>query len=103
MSAPREIRLERLLGKPVTDAFGMRFGRIEEVVAVPQGETYVVTHVLIGPDSRLAQWLASAYQLPTLRALGLGRKAQIRRLPWAWLDLTDPDRPRLHRSVLEES
>lgn len=99
MSAPREIRLERLLGRPVVDAFGMRFGRIEDVVAEPNGDEYLVTHVLIGPDSRVAQLLASAHQLPPLRALGLGRRPRIRRVPWSWLDLTDPEQPRLRRSA----
>jgi hypothetical protein len=102
MSAPEVIRLERLLGKRVVDAFGIPFGRIEDVAAEPHGDAYLVTHVLIGPDSRLAQLLASAHQLPTLRALGLGRKPRIRRLPWSWLDLSDPDHPRLRRSVLDE-
>jgi hypothetical protein len=103
MSQPREIRLERLLGKLVLDAAGWPVGRIEEVLAQPDGDAYLLTHVVIGPDSLLSQWLAAAYQLPTLRALGLGRRPSNRRLPWTWLDLTDPDQPRLHRSVLDEA
>jgi hypothetical protein len=100
MSAPQEIRLERLLGKLVLDAAGWPVGRIEEVLAQPEGDAYLLTHVVIGPDSRLAQWLAAAHQLPTLRALGLSRRPSIRKVPWTWLDLTDPDKPRLHRAVL---
>ena len=98
----RQVRLERLLGKLVVDAFGLPFGRIEDVIAEPQGDEYLVTHILIGPDSRLAQLLASAHELPTLRALGLGRRPRIRRVPWSWFDLTDPDRPKLRRSVADD-
>ena len=98
----REVRLERLLGKLVVDAFGLPFGRIQDVLAEPHGDEYLVTHILIGPDSRLAQLLASAHELPTLRALGLGRRPRIRRVPWSWFDLTDPDRPQLRRSVADD-
>jgi hypothetical protein len=100
VSAKREVRLERLLGALLVDAAGVPVGRIEDVEAVPAGDTYLVTHVLVGPDSALAQLLAFGHQLPTLRALGLGRKPQIRRIPWAWLDLSNPERPRLRASVL---
>lgn len=101
MSA-QEIRLERLLGKLVVDAAGWPVGRIEEVLAEPDGDAYLLTHVVIGPAGRIAQWLAAAHQLPTLRALGLSRRPSIRSVPWSWLDYTDPDHPRLRRSVLGE-
>ncbi len=93
----REVRLERLLGKLVVDAYGLPFGRIEDVIAEPHGDEYLVTHIMIGPNSRLAQLLASAHELPTLRALGLGHRPRIRLVPWSWFDLTDPDRPQLRR------
>jgi sporulation protein YlmC with PRC-barrel domain len=102
MSAPREVRLERLLGKLVVDATGTPFGRIDDVVAQPNGDEYLVTHALIGPESRLARLLAFGHQLPTLRSLGLGRKPRIRRVPWAWLDFGDLEHPRLRESVIEE-
>jgi sporulation protein YlmC with PRC-barrel domain len=96
----REMRLERLLGRLVVDATGRPAGRIEDVEAEPDGDAYLVTHALLGPESRLAQLLAAGYQLPMFRALGLGRKPHIRRVPWAWLDLSDPERPRLRASVV---
>jgi hypothetical protein len=43
--------------------------------------------------------VALGYQLPTFRALRLGRKPRTRRLPWTWLDLTDPEHPRLRAEV----
>jgi hypothetical protein len=99
MSAVREIRLERLLGRLLVDAAGVSVGRIEDVEALPEGDEYLVTHALVGAEGRLARLLAFMHQLPTLRALGLGRRPRTRRIPWSWLDLSDPERPRLRPSV----
>ena len=100
MSARREIRLERLMGKLLVDAGGVAVGRIEDVEAYPDGdEDYLVTHVVVGPAGRLARMLASLHQLPTLSALGVGRKPRTRRIPWTWLDLADPSHPRLLPTV----
>jgi hypothetical protein len=98
MTQPREVRLERLLGWLLVDEFGVAVGRIEDVEAEPEGDAYVVTYALVGPERRLARLLAFTHQLPTLRAMGLGRKPRVRRVPWAWLDLTDPWHPRLRRA-----
>lgn len=102
MSVRREVRLERLMGKLLVDATGVAVGRIEDVDASPDGEDYLVTHVLVGPEGRLARLLASLHQLPTLRAVGLGRKPRIRRIPWTWLDLSDPSHPRLLPTVAKD-
>ena len=99
MTAPREIRLERLLGKRLVDAFGYAVGIIEEVVAEPDGDDYRVTHVVVGPHALLARLLAFGHQIPLLAAMGLGRGPRLRQVPWEWLDLADPDRPRLLESV----
>jgi sporulation protein YlmC with PRC-barrel domain len=101
MTAAREIRLERLLGRLLVDAFGHSVGTIEDVVAEPDGEDYLVTHVVVGPHAPLARALAFGHKIPVLDALGLGRSPRVRRLPWEWLDLADPDRPRLRPSVAE--
>jgi len=97
----QDLRLERLLGRTLADADGRPFGLIEDVVAESEGDEYVVTHVVVGPHTPFARLLAFAHQIPVLTALGLGRLPRIRRLPWAWLDLADPDRPRLLRSVID--
>jgi hypothetical protein len=34
-------------------------------------------------------------ELPTLRALGIGQQRRLRPMPWHWIDLSDPERPRL--------
>jgi sporulation protein YlmC with PRC-barrel domain len=98
-----EIRLERLLGRVLVDAMGNAVGAIEDVVAQPEGDEYVVTHVIVGPHRPLARALAFGHQIPVLTALGLGRSPTVRRVPWIWLDLSDPDRPRLRDSVLADA
>lgn len=100
MTAAREVRLERLLGTLLVDAHGYPVGCIEDVEAEPAGDDYLVTNVVVGPHGRLARLLGAAHQLPTLRALGLGRRQRIRRVPWTWLDLSDPAHPRLLPSVI---
>ena len=99
MTARREIRLERLLGKRLVDAFGYAVGLIEDVVAEPDGDEYLITHVVVGPHRLLARLLAFGHQIPVLAALGLGQSPRVRKVPWEWLDLRDPDRPRLLESV----
>jgi sporulation protein YlmC with PRC-barrel domain len=99
MTRGREVRLERLIGKRVVDATGQSMGSVEDLEAEPDGDTYLVTHVLLGPDQWLARLRAFAHQLPTMRALGIGRKARVRRVPWTWLDLSDPEHPRLRETV----
>jgi hypothetical protein len=91
----QELRLEDLLGKVVRNDFGRAIARIEDLWAEPEGEDYVVTKFLLGPLESWRRVLAFAGQLPTFRALGLGGKSQLRPIPWHWLDLSDPERPRL--------
>lgn len=93
--AAREVRLEQLLGKVVRDAVGWPAGRIEEVLAEPCGEEYLVSHVLLGPVERIPRLLEFLSQLPTLCALGIGRRRRLRPFPWRWLDLSEPEHPRL--------
>jgi hypothetical protein len=99
MKTARELRLELLLGTLLVDAHGYPVGCIEDVVAEPAGDDYLVTQVIVGPHGRLARLFALGHQLPTLRALGLGRRPRVRRLPWTWLDLSDPSHPRLLPTV----
>ena len=90
-----EIRLEDLLGKTVRNSHGRAIGRVEEARVEPAGEDYLVTHFLIGPLELWPRVLAFIGELPTVRALGLGSPRKLRPMPWHWLDLSDPARPRL--------
>jgi hypothetical protein len=91
----KELRFEDLIGRPVRNAHGRIIGRIEDADVAPEGDDYVITHFLLGPAERLARLRAFLGQLPTLRGIGLGKDRDLRRLPWSWFDLHDPDRPRL--------
>jgi sporulation protein YlmC with PRC-barrel domain len=90
----REIRLEEILGRVVRTAAGRPVGRIEEVRVVPDGADYVVRDVILGELGLRAKMYSMAAQLPTLKALGLGGRFRTRAIPWAWLDFSDPLRPR---------
>jgi hypothetical protein len=92
---PQELRLEDLLGKVVRNDLGRAIARIKDLWVEPDGKDYVVTKFLLGPLERLPRLLAFAGQVPTFRTLGLGREPQVRSIPWYWLDLSDPERPRL--------
>jgi hypothetical protein len=92
--AAREVRFEALIGRPVTGPGGA-FARIEDVLVEPEGEEYVVRSYILGPLGILAKLAAFLWELPTLRALGLGRKIRIRVVPWELIDLSDPEHPKL--------
>jgi len=100
MTARTSLRLERLLGRRLIDAHGHVMGSIDDLVAQPVGDEYLVTHVIITSSNPLARLLGFAHQIPTLRALGLGRRPRVRRIPWSWLDLSDPEQPRLLPTVV---
>jgi sporulation protein YlmC with PRC-barrel domain len=88
-----ELRFEDLTGKTVRNSHGRPIGRIQDVRVEPDGEDYLVTHFLLGPLERLPRLMALLGELPTLRALGIGHKRELRPLPWDWFDLSDPERP----------
>ena len=93
-----EIRFEDLVGKVVQNEHGRPIGRIEDLRVEPDGEEYVVTEFLLGPLERLPRLLAFVGQLPTVRALGVKGQRQLRPIPWEWIDLSDPMRPRLSKA-----
>jgi sporulation protein YlmC with PRC-barrel domain len=93
----REIHFERLIGRAVRNTAGRAIGRIEDIRVVPDGEDYVVSEYLVGPLHPLHQLSEFLGELPTFRALGLGRKSRLRRLHWEWVDISDPERPTLVR------
>jgi hypothetical protein len=103
--SPRTVALDDLVGRAVYDADGRRIGRIEEleaeIVLERGGNDYVVTRFGVG------HWGA-------FDAIATGRIVQqlVRRItratgyvhydiPWEWMDLTDPARPRVNRPERE--
>ena len=97
-----EVRVEELLGRVVRSAGGLPVGRIEDLRARPEGDDYVVYEVVLGELGLMAKIFGAAAQLPTFQALGLGRGYRTRAIPWDWLDLTDPERPRFRSSAASE-
>ena len=93
MPPGRELHVERLLGRRVRDVHGRVLGRIEEVRAdVVDGDT-VVTEIQLGPAGAWERFGGFALQLPFAKLLPIIRHGY--RLPWATLDLSDPDHPRI--------
>jgi sporulation protein YlmC with PRC-barrel domain len=102
MLGEREVRVEQLLGKLVRTAAGRPVGRIEDLRAEPDGDDYVVREIVLGELGFRARLFGMAAQLPTIQALGLARRYRTRAIPWQWLDLSDPERPRF-RGPQEET
>jgi hypothetical protein len=92
--AALEVRFEALIGRVVTGPGGP-FARIEEVRVEPEGEEYLVRSFILCPLGAWARLAAIFWELPTLRALGLGRMGRIRVVPWELIDLSDPEHPKL--------
>ncbi|HET7422931.1 MAG TPA: hypothetical protein VFJ92_05165 [Gemmatimonadales bacterium] len=96
MSA-REIRAELLLGRKVLGPGDRVDARIEEIVLEPRGEEYVVREYLSGPEGFLEEIFDFAVGVPLLRSIPFfGRRIRRRPIQWDWLDLSNPDAPRLH-------
>ncbi|WP_138502534.1 hypothetical protein [Nostoc sp. PA-18-2419] len=94
-----EIHLELLLGKLVLDSTGKAVGRIQEVRAEQQGEEWIVKEYLIGYAAVLERLSAWTIGLGILHLLGAQKIFGGYTIPWNKLDLTDPDKPRLHCSL----
>jgi hypothetical protein len=99
--AGREIHLEDLLGRVVRSAAGRPVAVIQDLRARPEGDEYLIREIVLGELGFRAKLLRMLQQLPTLRALGFGRRYRIRAVPWNWLDLSDPEHPRFHGSSQE--
>ena len=100
MSA-REAHVELLLGKPVVDADGRKMGRLEEIRTVAHGGRLYVSQFLVSRYG-LAARLTSASLIPRVFQLvgaARGRKGYV--VPWTWMDLSDPDHPRVTRRMEE--
>ncbi|HET9465239.1 MAG TPA: hypothetical protein VFO71_06905 [Gemmatimonadales bacterium] len=98
----REVRLEELLGRVVRSAAGRPIGVIQDMRAQPHGDEYLIHEVLVGELGIMSKLLGMLQQLPTFRALGLGRPYRSRPVPWNWLDLSDPAKPRFRASVRQK-
>lgn len=97
----REIHLELLLGRQVLDSTGKAIGRIEEICAEQQGEEWIIKEYLIGYAAILERLSAWNIGMAILHLLGAHKIHGGYKVPWNKLDLTDPQKPRLHCSLDE--
>ncbi|MFB2894416.1 hypothetical protein ACE1CI_16020 [Aerosakkonemataceae cyanobacterium BLCC-F50] len=97
----RELNLELLLGKSVLDSGGKPIGRIEEIRAEKQGDEWIIEEYLVGSTAILERLSAWKLGLAILKLMGARKIHGGYRIPWDKLDLTNPDRPRLHCSLSE--
>lgn len=91
----REINAELLLGRRVLAPDGRSAGRIEEIVAEPQGSVLAVREYHLGSYALMERLAATPFgraMLDFFNGSGIG---QGYRVPWDKLDLTDPEKPRL--------
>jgi hypothetical protein len=97
-----EIHVESLVGHRLRDVDGTSLGRIEEIVAEVEGTDWVVVEVHVGPGALLERLVELSTIVPFLERLPR-RFISRYRIPWAYLDLTNPKRPRatVRRSGLE--
>jgi sporulation protein YlmC with PRC-barrel domain len=99
------VPVSRLLGRTVRDPDGRDVGEIEELRAEieqhPHGNDYVVTAVEVGRH-RMLDMVVSGWFVPAL-AKRWRERANYRRyvIPWEWLDLHDPEHPRVLRPMSE--
>jgi hypothetical protein len=89
---PREIHLEELLGKRVTDAAGRDVGRIEEFCVEQRGDDWVVSEYLLGVTGLLER--LGVRSVADLIGIPLPKRVQ-QRVPWNCLDVSDPQHPKL--------
>jgi sporulation protein YlmC with PRC-barrel domain len=90
----KEVNVEVLIGRKVFDAKGGVIGRIEEILAVEQGEDLVVSEFHVGTIGLMERLSVYHFGVGLLRFLGArGHVADPKRIPWRELDLSDPDRP----------
>ena len=96
-----EVELPELLGRVVHDAAGERVGRIEEmraeIVVHERGNDYVVVEYHVGAYGWLEHLAGGAFARSVLRTAGRVVAYRSYRVPWDWMDLSDPAHPRLTR------
>ena len=91
-----QLHLQKMVRHPVRDRNGKIAGRIHSVLAEISGDECVVVEWHLGPSAMLERLGISAAHL-----IGWPLKREPLRVAWNELDLSDPDTPRLTRSIEE--
>ena len=97
----RELNLEALIGRRVLGPNGETVGRLEEAVAELEGSECRIQEFHAGAYAFFERLSALSIGRALLKAFGKHAGARAYRIPWAKLDLADPERPRLLCSASE--
>lgn len=86
------------------DVNGKVVGRLEEAVAEirldPRGNHYEIREFHLGKYALLESLAGGMFARAVLRLAGDTHYRQFR-VPWEWMDLSDPEHPRLTRSLAD--
>jgi sporulation protein YlmC with PRC-barrel domain len=100
-----EVRLHHLVGRTVHDVDGRRIGRIQELLAEIElhehGNEYVVREFHIGAFGVLEALAGSRFAQRAMKRLEWLTRYRVSTVPWELMDLRDPLRPRVTRSIRE--
>ena len=104
MSA-REVRISDLAGRKVRDVAGAYVGRISELSAEIElhahGNDYVVSEFHLSHYGALDRIASNILVQQLAERLGRSIGYTCYKVPWDWIDLTNPMQPRLTRAVKE--
>jgi sporulation protein YlmC with PRC-barrel domain len=99
----RVVELHHLIGRKVYDADGRSIGRLEEMIAEIDVDAdvseYVVRELHVGSFAFLEALAGAHFARYFLRLLRRGYTQYS--IPWEWVDLSDPERPRVTRPVAD--
>jgi sporulation protein YlmC with PRC-barrel domain len=98
----RELLVSHLVGRVVRDADGRKVGRIEELLARIElhehGNDYVVAEFHVGAYGLLEALTGGVFAQKLVQRFGGLVGYRRFRIPWEWMDLSDPVHPRLNHA-----
>ena len=101
----REVLVSQLIGCMVRDTDGRKVGRIEELLARIElhehGNDYVVAEFHVGEYGLLEALTGGVFAQKLVQRIGPAVGYRRFRIPWEWMDLTDPLHPRLKHTRAE--
>ncbi|HXF24006.1 MAG TPA: PRC-barrel domain-containing protein [Gemmatimonadaceae bacterium] len=101
----RELLLSDLIGRQVRDADGIKVGRIEELLARIElhehGNDYVVVEFHVGAYGLLEGLTGGVFAQKLVQRMGSVVGYRRFRIPWEWMELSDPLHPRLNHTRAE--
>ncbi|MES2359771.1 MAG: hypothetical protein V4529_15650 [Gemmatimonadota bacterium] len=101
----RELLLGHLIGRLVRDVDGLKVGRIEELLARIElhehGNDYVVVEFHVGAYGLMEALTGGVFAQKLVQRIGSVVGYRRFRIPWEWMDLSDPLHPRLNHTRAE--